>query len=453
MQRYQNTAFRGIDVHTSVHTTIPYQSLVWTIIRRSCYNRRMALYNHPETPEQYKGFGFSTKPNSPWIQLLLTIDGKRYPFSTGTADYREAMAFRAQKENELMTGEIAKKSKGTMNDIFDAYIAYLEDKEAKAKNDYKRSGTPTSKKMRSPINCHLKPFFGKMKISEVKTRIDAYDKRRQDQGASAPALNGEWRILSAALNRGLVKGTVSRNDIPVKYPFRHAEEKDAARTGTISEEQYTRILAALAPHLKPVFAVACETGMRPKEIRFIRPVQVFLDDENPRIELRKGETKTGKSRTVPLIQSDVIEILKTWREARDKSSEWFFQSDDGLQLGDFKKGWQAALRRSGVTGVMFYDSRRTARTNLDDADVSQADAKLVMGHTTDAMSERYNQSKKGLKRVRMAMAPKQTAIVVPTAPAPSNDDLRAKLALLKELFDGGLLPEAVYHKKASDLVG
>jgi hypothetical protein len=119
-------------------------------------------------------------------------------------------------------------------------------------------------------------------------------------------------------------------------------------------------------------------------------------------------------------------------------------------LGDFKTAWYAALRRSCVKGVMFYDSRRTAETAFDDNDVSSDDAQMMMGHNAE-MRRRYNQSKKALKRVRAAMTPKETAATVPASPASSLSDLRAKLETLKELNDAKLLPDSVYMAKVAEL--
>jgi hypothetical protein len=44
-----------------------------------------------------------------------------------------------------------------------------------------------------------------MKPADVRKNLDCYDTKRLEQGAKAPTLNGEYRILSAAMKRGLEK--------------------------------------------------------------------------------------------------------------------------------------------------------------------------------------------------------------------------------------------------------
>lgn len=136
--------------------------------------------------------------------------------------------------------------------------------------------------------------------------------------------------------------------------------------------------------------------------------------------------------------------FEKWNAQRVES-EWFFNFD-GEQLTKWDTAWKAALRRAGIKkgAVLFYDARKTARTKMDDNDVSTADAKLVMGHKTDSLSTRYNQSKKGIRRVARKMA--KTIVVVPAiAPGAAIDDDVTDLQLvkLKRRFDAGLIPESI----------
>jgi integrase len=402
--------------------------------------------NRPALP---KGMGFWYQPKSPFIYCTLTIKGERTVFSTGTKVVKEALRVRAKKEIEILGGGPV--SSGTMQEVFADYVAHLEKKEQHG-SDYQKTGETTSYRTRSVIRKHLGPYFDKMKPGEVGDSIEQYDDLRLEAGAKAPTLNGEYRILRAALRKGWKTRKVAFNDLPREYPFRNAAERKAARKGIITDEQRDAILNVAAPHLKAVLATALDCGIRPKEMKFIRADQVFLDGDLPRIELREGETKNRDARIAPITQPWALEILKAWKLQR-VDSEWFFNVE-GRQLGEWKTAWDAALRRAGIPKgtITFYDSRRTARTKMDEADVSMADAKLVMGHETDSMSMRYNQSKKGIQRVREKMAPKTINPTTTIEPATSGDDLEAKLTKLKGLFAAGLIPEALYLSKISALV-
>ena len=184
-------------------------------------------------------------------------------------------------------------------------------------------------------------------------------------------------------------------------------------------------------------------------------------DDNARIELREDETKNSDARPVAIVSDELKNILIAWREQTRKeypNAETFFHMD-GERLGDWKKAWEGALLRCGlrtkeektgkwVNAVIFYDTRRTARTRLDEMGVSQEDAKLQMGHKTDAMSERYNQSKKGIERIREAARAKASkpTIQPPTvAPGPSGDVV-AQLREAGEMLTAGLLSKAEFGK-------
>jgi hypothetical protein len=141
-----------------------------------------------------------------------------------------------------------------MTEIFADYVAYLG-REEMVGTAYSQTGRTTSQRTSGTINNHLAPFFGTMSPADVRRHLGKYDSKRVEN-AAIPTLNGEYRILRAALNLGYRSDKVGQAQLPKEYPIRLAQEDQAARTGTISDEQYTAIMSNASPLLKAVFALA-----------------------------------------------------------------------------------------------------------------------------------------------------------------------------------------------------
>lgn len=413
------------------------------------------------------------------IYLTIWHNGKKYgPWTTHTNDWQEAVKFRSAEAAKIERREVVdlKKGKSTVADLFAAYIVRLERKEEEAGAYMGRKYETPSYKASTRINRNIVPHFGNLEPNEGEVTNDvlvAYSSKRKRQGASVSTINTEFRLLRAALRRGVKEKKVN----PLRLPdfsdvINEKAEKNAARTGTISEEQFDTLMQHASEHLKPVLMAVIYSGVRAKEIKFVRREQVNF--EEGMIELRAGETKAGDARVVPMNER-VKEVLLAWEERTKElhpKIDWFFHCD-GHQLGNWKTAWNATLRRAGLrvqvmnpdgspttkkikSGkivkvwknlVKFHDTRRTNVTAMDDIGIAERDNMSVSGHKTVGQNRKYNQSKKAAQRVRDAQNTKLglgVALAAPVASAASVRDWKAELRELKEAFDAGLLPEESY---------
>ena len=69
-------------------------------------------------------------------------------------------------------------------------------------------------------------------------------------------------------------------------------------------------------------------------------------------------------------------------------SEYVFHQNR-LPVGDFRKAWKTACAKSGISGRLFHDLRRSAGRNLIASGVHRVVAMKITGHKTDAMFRRY----------------------------------------------------------------
>jgi integrase len=63
--------------------------------------------------------------------------------------------------------------------------------------------------------------------------------------------------------------------------------------------------------------------------------------------------------------------------------------DEGHMIGDFRKAWKTACKKSGLEGTLVHDLRRCAARNLSRAGVPEAVAMEITGHKTRSMYRRY----------------------------------------------------------------
>src|SRR5258708_1686680 len=167
-----------------------------------------------ERPELPKGFGFHYNGSKPNIYLQLWHEGKKiFEGSTGTSSIKEAKQFRAKKEAELIEGHKAKLKRGvTVEDLFTDYVAHLKAKEAE-RGEYTTGERTNSNRVSGFIKNHLGPYFGNLKPGQVSEHLQSYKTQRTKEGDSSATINGEFRVLRAAMKRGWLNNKVPFEDL------------------------------------------------------------------------------------------------------------------------------------------------------------------------------------------------------------------------------------------------
>lgn len=416
------------------------------------------------------GLGFYWKGRV--IYVAISHRGVKHVHCCGTSDIDEAVAFRKAKLTEILNQDVTTKNRVVrIGELLDDYITHLKRKEAGGGEYTSRKHETSSYKTASRINANLRPAFGELKPEDLTDEVlNAYRLQRLEK-VSVVSVNSEFRLLRAALRRG-IKATprkVNPFHIPASWPIDEKAEAMAANTGTITDEQYQRLLAELADHMKPVFAVAQYTGARAKELKFVRRTQV--DFAKRIIMLKIGETKSGEPRALPL-NDHVYDILKSWDDRTQveyPSCEWLFHYN-GKQMGTWRTAWDAAVRRAGLQTVFkvagkrvtkklvtFHDTRRTMVTSLEG--MAERHIQKVSGHKTVSMVRRYDQTD-AAELVRQVQNEKLAAksgegkapLPVAEAPVASGSDWKAELRDLKDMLDAGLLPEDIYRAEVAKVM-
>ena len=395
------------------------------------------------------------------IYVAIWHGGKKHTFSCGTDDPKEAMKFRTKKIAELVGEDDSRVKTGIRcGELLTRYVTRLKRKEKDA-GEYAMANQKATVSYKTASSIKHLARFEKIQPKDITNdMLTAYHDDRM-KAAGVVTVNRELGYLRTAINDGVKDGKVNRNHVPTKWPINIAAERNAARTGIITEDQYKNIMAVAADHLKPILATVMYVGVRSKEIKFVRTEQVHFDTLT--IDLLAGETKEGDPRTLPM-NDHVKEILLDWQHKTQENwpgTKWFFHFE-GKQIKSWKTAWHAALKRAGLRVnlgndkwqnlVRFHDTRRAAITGMDILGGSEADTQVVSGHKTKSMARQYNQSKAAVERIRVAQNAAMGPVSVPEAIAVPATHWKAELRELKATFDEGLLPEDLYRAEVATVM-
>lgn len=247
------------------------------------------------------------------------------------------------------------------------------------------------------------PYFGGLKPERLTFQdLEKYrDERGQDpvtkyrRGSDQPiivegkmiqpsTINRELTVLRASLNYALEHDHRLAFRIP---PFPIARERNV-RKGFQTEERFEKLLQQL-PYcgVRALAATSFYTGVRKGELRRVNWDQV--DFAAGVITL--FDTKNGEAREVPILDGLMRQSLE---EAKAERDQWWPECEavfiyEGQRLGDPKRSWKTATKKTGDEGLLFHDMRRSANRNLRDIGVPQPIRMAMMGHRTTSMDRRY----------------------------------------------------------------
>jgi len=139
---------------------------------------------------------------------------------------------------------------------------------------------------------------------------------------------------------------------------------------------------------------AYHTGWRKGEILNLRWNQVDLKEKV--IRLDPGSTKSGEGRLIAL-DGELLETMQGQLEARKvvtipgqaPSLCPFVFHHDGKPIKDFRAALEGALGKTGLSGKIFHDFRRTAVRNMIRAGIPERVAMMISGHKTRSVFDRY----------------------------------------------------------------
>lgn len=135
-------------------------------------------------------------------------------------------------------------------------------------------------------------------------------------------------------------------------------------------QQVNAIAMQASESVRAAIWIALLTGCRRGEVLKIEPTDIGEDT----ILIRAGNTKTLKTRTVPIVPA-----LRPWLKSLPLAINY-----EGL-----KTGFRRAREKAGMPEVHFHDLRHSCATILLGLEVPLDVVRDILGHTTIKTTERY----------------------------------------------------------------
>jgi len=330
----------------------------------------------------------------------FVFDGRRVQRSAKVKNAKDARDIERAEWNRLARGEAGlpdnSQPSRTVGELLDTLKSTYGDE------------NKISQQTKSVLK-HARRAFGS-KVANQLTSKDAEDyiAARRKEGKKNATINRVTEIVRRAYR--IAKLTAPE--------IRHLSEKDNARKGFFSDDEFRRVCSGLPEGVSDFALFAYLTGWRKNEVASL----VWSDVEENVIRLRAENSKNREARSV-VIAGDLVGMMdrrKQSRLANGVLTNLVFHRD-GAPVAEFRKAWASACVAAGAgkmvcpkcqgestarkcprcktrteySGKIFHDLRRTAVRNMVRSGVPQSVAMKISGHKTASMFRRYDIANEG----------------------------------------------------------
>jgi integrase len=329
-----------------------------------------------------------------WYSFIF--DGRRIQASAKTRNAKVAADIERAAWNNLARGAVGLPFEGpqkniTVGELLDALEASYGDEKS------------MSQQKRSLLKLARRAFGSKVANQLTSREIEDYIAAKRKEGRKNSTINR----VTETVRRAYRIGKITAPEI------RHLSEKDNARKGFFSNDEFRRVCSGLPEDVRDFALFAYLTGWRKNEIASL----TWSDIEENVIRLRAENSKNREARSV-VIAGELVGLMEQRKQARLANgvlTNLVFHRD-GAPVAEFRKAWASACVAAGAgkmvcpkcqsegaarkcprcktrteySGKIFHDLRRTAVRNMVRSGVPQSVAMKISGHKTASMFRRYD---------------------------------------------------------------
>jgi integrase len=257
---------------------------------------------------------------------------------------------------------------------------------------------------------YVLPELGGERLNAITvTDVRAMFTRLKNRGLGAPTLEAVHRLLHRLFEVAIDENRIGLNPVRgLKYDRparRKARFLSAAEVAAIAREVPNLEGVEDPERYRALVFFLSYTGLRVGEASALKVRNLDLIRGRVTVEeahaevggrLVPGETKTGRSRTVPLptfVREMLVDHLERFGTPSDPESFVFTGPDGGpIRQNAFRsRVLQPAARRAGIDPVpTTHDLRHTAASLMAKQRFTLREAGEILGHSTTAMTARYS---------------------------------------------------------------
>lgn len=315
--------------------------------------------------------------------MSFTALGQHYRKSTKTTNKKVADSILAKKRVAIAEGRFLEVRRESNLRFKDFSAEYIKNYAMPNKRSWKSSDS-------NSIN-HLNRFFGNYALSNITSEmVEEYVRLRRaavigrladgaDKFLKPASVNRELSCLNAMYNKAIEWGRVSLNPCSKVKKF-----KESNRTRFLSEDEMVCLISNASLKLREALVILIHTGMRKGELQNLKWSDVDFDHNL----ITLAKTKNGKLRHIPMNDA-VKQVLLRCRIKKGESTLVFSGKKPGKSW-DFRKPFEIARKRAGLTDICVHTLRHTFASHLCMGGTDLMTVKELLGHSSLSMTERYS---------------------------------------------------------------
>jgi len=234
----------------------------------------------------------------------------------------------------------------------------------------------------SNMRANLLPFFSGKFLHKIDAGMIEDFKTKKAAKGEFVAANRSLALLKHMFTIAIERGYANTN--PVKKVKMFKEPKGRLRYLSLFE--IDRLLKELKGMDRSIVITALNTGMRKGEILNLKWGDIDLVNGFINIE----NTKSGEARGIPINDQLKQELLNIQRYGN-----FVFSKKDGRPYGNPRKGFESALKRTGIENFRFHDLRHTFASHLAMNGEQLLTIASLLGHKSINMTMRYSHLSQG----------------------------------------------------------
>ena len=325
--------------------------------------------------------------------------GKRLKRSTGMHTRAAAMQVIQERmfSGTLITDRLCWDRKGSPETLADACRDFYIEGRCPIAREKEFRGKPYTdrvlKENRQRLDLHILPYLGEKRLCDITVAtIKGWLHTLQDKGLSNSTIN---RVRNTAIP---VFDSLAEQELIPSNPVRSVKPMSVSSISSRDAFTDKEIKAIFSVEWgSPLARLACLlaacTGMRIGEVRALRPMDIVdgavLIRHSATEDGKLKSTKSGKSRICALPEG-LEKALKAY--CRGRNDLIFTTNGTAPVSGTYINGYlRDAMAKAGIddSGLSFHSFRHYFNSRLVGAGVSGELVRAVIGHQSEAMTDRY----------------------------------------------------------------